>query len=83
MRRFLVGLCAALVACQNSEKTVSLILPVEAPAILSIQEGFEATLKQSHPDYKILIKKGLGDDKIKEEDENIIKMMKVCLDVNE
>ena len=61
MRRFLVGLCAALVACQNSEKTVSLILPVEAPAILSIQEGFEATLKQSHPDYKILIKKGLGD----------------------
>lgn len=64
MRRFLIGFFAALVACQNSEKTVALVLPVEAPAILDIQKGFEDTLKKSHPEYKVLIKKGLGDPNV-------------------
>lgn len=61
MRRFLIGFFAAFVACQNSEKTVALVLPVEAPAILDIQKGFEDTLKKLRPEYKVLIKKGLGD----------------------
>jgi putative ABC transport system substrate-binding protein len=64
MRCFLVGFFAAFVACQNSEKTVALVLPVEAPAILDIQDGFVTALKKSHPDYKVAIKKGLGDPNV-------------------
>lgn len=64
MRRFLICFFSALVACQNSEKTVALVLPIEAHAILDIQKGFEDTLKKSHPEYKVLIKKGLGDPNV-------------------
>jgi ABC-type uncharacterized transport system substrate-binding protein len=64
MRRILISCFAFLVACQNPDQKVVLVLPVEAPAILDIQEGFEITLKKSHPQYKVLIKKGLGDPNV-------------------
>lgn len=64
MHRFLVGFFVALVACQNSEKTVALVLPVDVPAILDIQDGFVTALKKSHPDYRVIIKKGLGDPNV-------------------
>ncbi len=64
MRYYLTCLAAFFIACQDSSKTIALILPVEAPAMIDIQDGFVSELKKSHPNYKILIKKGLGDPNI-------------------
>lgn len=60
-RIYLAAMCAMLVCCQKSEKTIVLVLPVEHTALMDIQSGFVSTLKASHPEYQVEVKNAMGD----------------------